>query len=83
MILCFGLSDDWAREMWKRHEFFDRTRGIRLNSLPITYLDTDVGYYHVLLKDADGQYYADPADPDEVAGESRLCEMSVTPKASE
>jgi hypothetical protein len=60
---------DHARAML--YDVLDLDSGRWLTDEPITYVDDEAGVYIVLLRDAKGNYYLDPNNPDEVAREER------------
>jgi uncharacterized protein YegP (UPF0339 family) len=63
------------------YDIIDAAIGRSMYDQPIFYADDETGVYRVYLTDANGQYYVDPSDPDEMAREERRGAFRLVLKA--
>jgi hypothetical protein len=81
MIVDFPNDPDPAHAHALLYDMIDEATGRSMYDQPIFYADDETGVYRVYLRNAKGEFYADPANPDEAAWEERRAKFRFVLKA--
>jgi hypothetical protein len=81
MIIDFQNDPDPTHAHALLYDIVDAATGRSMADQPIFYADDETGVYRVYLRNAKGEFYADPFHPDEAAWEERRGEFRLVLKA--